>query len=86
MATIKQSFLSNLIGRNTYDGMLEYAKPIVICGTSVWIVLFVLSYFFHLEIISYMVSLVNGTSLLFMAYVFEAILLLDRQVDQEIPE
>ena len=35
MAIMKQSFLSNTIGRNTYDGFKSYAKIIIAVGTCV---------------------------------------------------
>ena len=86
MPIVKQSFISNLIGTKTYDTFREYAKPIVGIGVCIWVVLYTLSFFFHSGIISYLVSLTNGTSLLFIAFVVEAILLLDKRVDVEEPE
>ena len=82
----KQSFLYNLIGHNTYNGFLEYAKPVVGIGCCVLAVLYTLSFFFHLAILEYLVSLTNGTSLLFIGFVLEIILLLDKRVDVEVAE
>lgn len=35
MAIVKRSFLSNLIGRNTYDELKGYARKIIAIGTCV---------------------------------------------------
>lgn len=82
----KQSFLYNFIGHNTYNGFLKYAKPVVGIGCCVLAVLYALSFFFHLDILEYLVSLTNGTSLLFIGFVLEIILLLDKRVDVGVPE
>lgn len=86
MSIVKQSFLSNLIGRNTYEAGKEYAKPVVLIGSCILLVLYVLSHFFHLGIICYLVGLTNGMSLLFIGFIAELILLLDMRVEVEEPE
>ena len=86
MPIVKQSFISNLIGPNTYNDCLKYAKPIVGIGICVLVLLYTLSYFFHSGVISYFVGLTNGLSLLFIGFVGEIILLLDIRVDVEEPE
>ena len=83
MATERQSFISNLIGENTYESCIEYAKPIVIIGSCILFALYVLSYFFHLDIISNLINLTNGVSLFCIGFIAEVILLLDRKVDVE---
>ena len=82
----EQSFISNLIGRNTYKGIKEHALPIVAAGTNILVVLYILSFFFHASIISYLVELFNGFSLLFLAYISALIILLDYQVEIDEPE
>mgnify|MGYP006916115585 CR=1 FL=1 len=86
MQKVKQSFLSNLVGSKSYDGFLEYAKPVVLIGSCVLIVLYTLSSFFHWEILSRLIDLTNGLSLLFIAFIAEFILLLDIRVEVEEPE
>ena len=84
--TIKQSFISNLLGRDTYEFFKEFARPASIIGAVILILLYVLSYYFHSGFLSYLVSLTNGYSLLFIGYVAILILLLDIEVEVEEPE
>lgn len=86
MAIVKQSFISNLIGQDNYDGFKEIAKIIIAIGTCVLAILFLLTYFFHWGFLSSLLNLVTGTSLLFIAYVTSLILVLDIEVDVEEPE
>lgn len=86
MAIVKQSFLSNIIGRNTYDEFKGYAKVIIAIGTCVLAIILLLSLFFHWSFISNLLSLVTGTSLLFIAYIAALILVLDIEVDVDEPE
>jgi len=86
MPITKKSFLSNLLGRNTYDTFKDYAKIIVPIGTCILAILFTLTFFVHWNIVSSLLSLVTGTSLLFIAYIGVIILLLDFEVDVEEPE
>lgn len=86
MAIVKQSFISNLIGKDNYDGLKKNAKIIIALGTCILAILFLLTYFFHLEFLSSLLNLVTGTSLLFVAYVAALILVLDIEVDVEDPE
>ena len=81
MAIVKQSFLSNIIGRNTYDEFKIYAKLIIAIGTCVLAVILLFSFFFHWKFISSLLDMVTGTSLLFVAYVAAFILVLDIEVD-----
>ncbi len=75
------SFLKNILGRNTYNEFKEYAKVVVPIGTCVLVVLVGLSMIVHWNFVSSLLSLVTGTSLLFIAYVVGVVLLLDRGVD-----
>ena len=84
--TIKQSFISNLLGRNTYEDIKEFAKPTSIIGAIVLLLLYVLSHYFHSGFLSYLVSLTNGYSLLFIGYVAILIVFLDIEVEVEEPE
>ena len=86
MAIVKQSFLSNLIGENSYEEYSSLAMKIVGIGGLVLITLFTLSHFFHSGIINYLLKLTTGTSLLFIAYIVACILLLDIRVKIDKPE
>lgn len=83
MAIVKRSFLSNLIGRNTYDELKGYARKIIAIGTCVLVVLFGLSLICHYSFVSSTLSMVTGTSLLFIVYIAALIVLLDYEVDVE---
>ena len=82
----KQSFISNLLGQNTYAELKGIALLVSLIGTAVLIVLYVLSHFFHVGIISSLVNLTNGYSLLFIGYLLALIVLLDIEVEVEEPE
>lgn len=86
MAIMKQSFLSNIIGRNNYDEFKGYAKIIIAIGTCVLSIILLLSFFFHWGFISSLLDLVSGTSLLFIAYVAALILALDIEVEVNEPK
>ena len=86
MAIVKQSFLSNIIGRNTYDEFKGYAKVIIAIGTCVLAIVLLLSIFFHWSFISSLLSLITGTSLLFIIYIAALVLALDIEVDVDEPE
>lgn len=86
MAIVKQSFLSNIVGRNTYDEFKGYAKMIIAIGTCVLAIILLLSFFFHWGFISSLLNLVTGTSLLFIAYVAALVLVLDVEVEVDEPE
>jgi len=81
----KQSFLSNLLSEETYDNWTGYARIIIAVGTVIILVLFGLSILVHSSIISFLLKLVTGTSLLFLVYVAMWILLLDIKVDVDEP-
>lgn len=82
----KQSFISNLFGQNTYADFKSVALLVFLIGTGILIVLYALSIFFHTGIISYLLNLTNGLSLLFIGYIVAAIILFDIEVDVEEPE
>ena len=82
----KQSFISNLFGQNTYADFKNVALLVFLIGTGILIVLYALSYFFHSGIISYLLNLTNGLSLLFIGYIAATIILFDIEVDVEEPE
>ena len=81
MAVDKQSFLSNIVGRNTYDYLKSVSKTIVAIGTCIIAVLLGLSFVCHYKIVSNLLNLFTGSSLLFVCYVIALILLLDIEVD-----
>ena len=86
MAIVKQSFISNIIGRDTYDEFKGYAKAFIAIGTCILAVTFLLSLFFHWGFISNLLSIFTGTSLLFIAYIAALVLVLDIEVDVDEPE
>ena len=86
MAMFKQSFISNLLGKDKYDGLKSKAKIIIAIGTCILAILFLLTYFFHWGLLSTLLNLVTGTSLLFVVYIAALILVLDIEVDVEEPE
>ena len=81
MKIVKQSFLSSVLGRETYDELKYYAVLYAAIGTCILVVLILLSLFFHWRIISTLLSLFSGRSLLFLGYIISLILLLDKEVD-----
>lgn len=81
MGNTKKSFLSNLLGQDNYRGYKVYAKRIVVIGTCILGILLLLSSLLHLKIISELLSLCTGTSIVFIAYIAALILFLDVEVD-----
>lgn len=77
----KQSLLSNLLGEESYENWIGYARIVIAVGTIILLVFGGLSVLFHSSIICYFLELVTGTSLLFIAYVAMWVLLLDIKVD-----
>ena len=77
----KKSFLSNIVGRNTYDEYKGYAKKIIAIGTCVLAIVLLLSMFFHCGLINFLLNLVTGSSLLFIAYIAALVLALDIEVE-----
>lgn len=86
MANTKESFISNLIGRNTYYEFKHYCKIIVVIGTIILGVIFTLSNFVYVGFVSNLLSLVTGATILFGIYVAAVIVLLDVPVKVEKPE
>lgn len=86
MPFVKQSFISNVIGKNTYEQFKEYAKIIVIVGSFLLAIFIWLGLFYHSGIINWFLQLLTGTSLLFFAYIAAWILILDVQVSVDEPE
>ncbi len=85
MSTVKKSFISNLIGKDLYYGLKNYSKPIILIGTGILLVLFLLSFFVHWRFVSKLLGLVTGTSLLFLVYIAALIVFMDKEVDVEEP-
>lgn len=86
MPIVRQSFISNIIGQNSYEDFLGLAMIVTLVGTCLLIVVGGLSFFFHSGIINWFLQLLTGTSLLFIAYIAALILVLDIRVDVEEPE
>ena len=86
MAIIKQSFISNLIGRDNYDNLKKLSKIVIAIGTCVLAILLLLTNYFHQGFLSTLLNLVTGTSLLFVAYIAALILTLDIEVEVDEPE
>jgi len=85
MALVKKSFLSNMVG-NTYDEFKGYAKPIIAIGTCILAIIYPLSDFFHWGVISGLLNLFTGTSILFIIYVAAIVITLDIEVEEDEPE
>lgn len=83
MATIKQSFLSKLLGRNTYNYFKKISKIIVLAYTIILIVLFWMSSFCYWSFFSWIFSIFTGTSLFFVLFVITMVVLFDFEVDVE---
>ena len=83
---VKKSFISNFLGRQTYDWFKDLAVYIALIGTAVLGVLYALSHFVHSGLVSYLLSLTNGYSLLFIGYILTLIVLLDFEVVIDEPE
>lgn len=83
---IKKSFISNIIGRNTYDEFKILSRLIVVFGTIIIIILYGLSSVYYSTIVSTLLNLTTGTSLIFFIYVLAFIILLDTEVLIDIPE
>lgn len=86
MATRSYSYIKKLIGSQNYEEFRGYAKKYIPIATIILVVLLVLSQFVHWGIVSWLLNLALGTSLLFIAYVLGVILLLDFGVDVEMKE
>jgi len=90
MAVIKQSFLSNLLSclfGDIYDDLLKpYSRIIVAIGTCILCILIGLSTICHFSIVSSLLSLITGTSFLFIIYVIALIIVLDIEVEKEEPD
>ena len=82
----KQSFISNLFGDNTYTTIKRYSIWIFLIGTGILIILYVLSSLFHVGIISSLLNITSGTSLLFIGYIAAIIVLADKRVEVDEPE
>ena len=86
MAIIRQSFISNLIGKDNYDNMKKQSNIVIAIGTCVLAILLLLTNYFHQGFLSTLLNLVTGTSLLFVAYIAALILVLDIEVEVDEPE
>lgn len=77
------SYIRKILGDRTYEEFRGYAKTYIPIATIILVVLLVLSQFVHLGIVNWLLNVVLGTSLVFIAYVLGLILLLDFGVDVE---
>jgi hypothetical protein len=82
----KQSFISNLFGYQGYREFKNWAKIIVPIGAGIFVLLYILSSFFHSNIIKVLLDITNGSSLLFLVFVSFLVVLLDIEVDVDEPE
>lgn len=82
----KQSFLSNLIGENSYNNAVEFAKIAIPIGSLVLLALYCLSCFFYSSIVNFLLKLTTGFSIPFIAYIALWIILLDIKVNVDEPE
>lgn len=85
MPKVKQSFISNLLGKDRYELCKEY-KIVIAIGTCVLAIILLLTNFFHWGFLCGLLNIVTGTSLLFIAYIAILIVVLDIRVDVDEPE
>ena len=86
MAIRSYSYIKKLLGDRTYEEFRGYAKTNIPIATIILVVLLVISQFVHWRIVSCLLNLALGTSLIFIAYILGVILLLDFGVDVEMKE
>lgn len=86
MAIRSYSYIKKLLGDRTYEEFRGYAKTNIPIATIILVVLLVISQFVHWRIVSCLLNLTLGTSLIFIAYILGVILLLDFGVDVEMKE
>lgn len=86
MAIVRQSFISNLIGKDIYDNFKDQAKIIIYIGSCILAILLLLTSFFYWGFLSTLLNYVTGTSLLFIVYVAALILVFDIEVNVDEPE
>lgn len=77
----KESFIKDIMGRNTYDEFKGIAKLCVPPATIILVTVIVLTHFFHWKFLSLVLNFITGTSLIFLAYIIGVVLLLDFGVD-----
>lgn len=82
----RYSYIKKILGEDTYEDYRGYAKTYIPVATIILALLLVLSQFVHWGIVSWLLNLTLGTSLVFIAYVLGAILLLNFEVDVEMEE
>lgn len=80
------SYIRKILGDRTYEEFKGYAKTYIPVATIILVALLVLSQFVHWGIVTWLLDLALGTSLVFIAYVLGMILLLDFSVDVEMEE
>lgn len=80
------SFLKKIIGRNAYNEIKEYARKIIPIATCILVALWGLSFIFHWGVISSLLDITTGTSLIFVAYILGLIVLLDKGIDVVLEE
>ena len=86
MTTETFSFIKDILGKNTYNEFKVYAKQYIPIATVVLIVVLALTYFFHWWLLSRILSIITGTSLIFIVYIIGVVLFLDYGVEVELEE
>ena len=66
MATGTISFLKNIIGCGRYDEFKYIAKRYIPIASIFLVVVFALTYFFYWSVLSWILNLITGTSLIFL--------------------
>ena len=84
METENYSFLKYLFGRNTYEGFKEEGGKYTHIATGILLLIFLLSLKFHWGILSYILDITFGYSLLFILYIISLVIMLDRGIPIEI--
>lgn len=82
----KRSFISDLIGRYNYESLMPLAKVITIVGSCLILVGMLLSNFVHWGLVRWLLGMLSGTSLIFVAYLISVMLTLDVRIEVYSPD
>lgn len=78
---MQQSFISNLFGENTYNGLLDYARTILRIGSVFLFVVYLLALHVHWDFVYDLLNIFTGYSIFFVPYVAAWIVFFDFQVE-----
>lgn len=78
------SFLKRIIGVDTYDEYKDKAKICIPYVTVILAFIFLLTFYFNWIVLSWILNLLSGTSIIFLAYIAGIVLLFDKEVPVEL--